>query len=184
MTIFLSRIRIRKTEYKRGVPQNGCKEYSTKDSFENCLEEKIKSVCFSKLSCVPFWFTDIQEEMCDNNINISSSDQMNLISFFTDVHVDNVDAFPACPIPCNDLTVDTELVMKDQAVKENFISLRMDQKIELRQIKLSFDFIHGLLPAIGGDLGLTRNVLWLFIALIALLKTTRKWISGKNKQEI
>ena len=117
--------------------------------------------------------------MCDTNINISSSDQMNLFSFFTDIHVDNVDAFPSCPTPCNYLEVDSEIVMEDNPAMDDFITIRLDQKIEMRLIKLSFDFIHGLLPAIGGDLGLARNFLWLCITLATLLSISRRWISEK-----
>ena len=179
MTIFTSRVKIRQTKYDKGVPQIGCKDYSTKDSFETCLEERVKSVCYSKLSCVPLWFTDIKEEMCDSNINISISDQINLASFFTDIHVDNVNAFPSCPIPCNYLQVDTERVMDDKATINNSISIRLDQKIEVRLVKLGFDFLHGLLPSIGGDLGLTRNFLWLCITLATLLNISRRWISEK-----
>ena len=122
--------------------------------------------------------------MCNKSIIISETNQKILAAFFTDIHVDNVGAFPSCPIPCNSKTVHAEMVMEDEAVMDNYISIRLDQKIEIQLIKLSFDFLHGLLPAIGGDLGLTRNLLWLSIVLITIMKLSRKSISKKQKQDI
>ena len=180
VTIYVFRLKVSKTEYGKGVPQLGCKDYSG-NSFENCLEEKVKSTCLSILSCVPFWFTDNEEEMCNRSIIISETDQKFLAAFFTDIHVDNIGAFPSCPMPCNSKTVHAEMVMEDEAVMDDYISIRLDQQLEIQLIKLSFDFFHGLLPAIGGDLGLTRNLLWLCITLTAWIEISKRWISGQTR---
>ena len=182
MIIPLHRIRITQTEHLKEVPHVTCKDYST-GSFGNCLEKEVQNTCLSILACVPFWFTDERGKTCDRNFNnLSISKQISLGAFLADIHVDNVEAF-SCQIPCKSVTVDAEMVMEDNAVSENYISIRMNQKKETIKTRLSFDFLHGFLPAIGGDLGLTRNLLWLSIAFMALLKISRGWMSRRKKLE-
>ena len=75
------------------------------------------------------------------------------------------------------------MVMEDHAVKDNYISIRMSQTMQVIKTRFSFDFPHGFLPAIGGDLGLTRNLLWLTVALMAFFKLSKEWIFKTKKQK-
>ena len=181
MIIYIFRIRITQTEYLENAQQSACKNYTTK-SFGSCLEKEVQNTCLNFLNCVPFWFGEENVETCNKSFNISVDDQINLGSFLADIHVDNVEAF-SCPIPCKSISVDAEMVMEDHAVKDNYISIRMSQTMQVIKTRFSFDFLHGFLPAIGGDLGLTRNLLWLTVALMAFFKLSKEWIFKTKKHK-
>ena len=163
-----NRIRVNRTVRLEDAPQSNCKNYAKDKSFGNCLEKDVQDTLIPLLGCIPLWFPSGNFKSCDRKLNLSLTTQEELLSLFADVHLDNVDAF-SCALPCESISIWSELVMEDKATDNNYISIRLIQNLEEVITNISFDFLHGLLPAIGGDIGLTRNVLWIFLLFTTLL---------------
>ena len=93
----------------KGDPALNCAEYNKQFSYDDCVKNEIAGRFNKEISCVPPWFADDQQPICDKVFNLTAKKDKEIKKMFrATLPFKSFD----CPIPCTGTVYNTQFLTR------------------------------------------------------------------------
>ena len=142
-----------------------CTDYARiKSSYRNCLQNKLKTKFMTYLSCIPPWFPNEKENVCDHQVDIDERFKNEYFNLVDNLYKrEDLGSLIDCKRPCKKAVIQHKKIFyMSNYPKFGVLKLKIGSNIPKETEIYSYD-IFSLAVELGSALGL-----WLGLSLLSL----------------
>ena len=143
-------------------PHLKCKEYTLKNSYNDCAKEDLFQLFHEILGCQPPFFENDLSTICNKRFNISKDKEMKMktlaqLLYYQDVRFN-------CKIPCTRNKYSTRL-LHNEPISGKKLRIVFAKTVNVDRSVYSIDS-QTFLTRLGGSVSTGRTLLWILLTLL------------------
>ena len=161
--------KISRSKHVEGDPLFQCTEYTSDNSYNDCIQSELLHSFHKLLDCQPPLLGKDPKKMCNERFNISKAKEKKIHLLFENLFQHNVKF--KCKKPCTTNKYTTRLLNSISQCNDTAIKLVFDRTLEVTRSTFS---INGqtFLTSLGGDVSSGRTLFWILLTLLGASQVT------------
>ena len=163
--------KISRSKHVEGDPVFECTEYTSDNSYNDCIQNEVLDHFHELLGCQPPLLGKDSKSMCNERFNVSKAKERQIHEMFEYLFQHNVKF--KCKAPCTTNKYTTSLLHTISQHEDMVIKVVFDRTLEVTRSTFSINS-QTFLTSLGGSVSSGRTLLWILVTLLGASQVISK----------